>query len=374
MPLGFEILGSDGRARRGRLTTPHGVIDTPAFAPVGTLGAVKGVTPQALEDLGADLMLGNLYHLSLRPGVDSIVEHGGIHRFTGWPHPILTDSGGFQVFSLAKLRSLDDGGVTFRSHLDGAEVRFTPEWVARAQSRMGVDLAMMLDECPPWPIEHKKASVALERTLGWARRARQVWDGDGGFFGIVQGGTFEDLRQRAVEVLTDLDFDGYAVGGVSVGEPLEDRRQVVEWTAPELPPDKPRYLMGVGTPLDLLHAVQQGIDLFDCVMPSRNARHGQLFTRQGLVRIKNARHKTDDRPLDESCSCQACRRVSRAFLHHLYRSGEITALVLGTLHNLRFYLDFVFDLGEATSAGKLADFACRTQARFEARDPETVSH
>ena len=374
MPLAFEVLGRDGGARCGRLQTPHGVIRTPAFAPVATLGAVKGVTPQSLEGLGAELMLSNLYHLALRPGIESIVELGGMHAFCGWGGPILTDSGGFQVFSLAKLRSVDDEGVTFRSHLDGSELRFTPEWVAEAQSRMGVDLAMMLDECPPWPIAWDEASAALERTLGWARRARRVWDGSGAFFGIVQGGTFEDLRLRAVEALTELDFDGYAIGGVSVGEPLEQRRRVVEWTAPALPETKPRYLMGVGTPLDLLDAVENGVDLFDCVLPSRNARHGQLYTRTGVVRIKNARFKNDPRPLDEGCECPACRRLSRAFVHHLYRSGEITAQVLGTLHNLRFYLDFMDDLREATAAGILADFRRRYAARSALGDPETVSN
>ena len=373
MPIGFELLGRDGRARRGRLTTPHGVIETPAFAPVGTLGAVKGVAPDRLEELGAHLMLSNLYHLALRPGIDTIVELGGVHRLTGWSGPILTDSGGFQVFSLAKLRSIDAQGVTFRSHIDGSELRFTPEWVARAQAGMGVDLAMMLDECPPWPIEKGQAAEALDRTLGWAERGRSAWEGDGGFFGIVQGGTFEDLRLRAVETLAGLDFDGYAIGGVSVGEPLEHRRRVVEWTAPALPDEAPRYLMGVGTPQDIFHAVSAGVDLFDCVMPSRNARHGQLFTRDGVIRIKNAVHKVDPRPVDEGCGCPACRRVSRAFLHHLYRTGEVTGPVLGTLHNLRFYLDFMGELREATSAGNLAAYALRASERMAAGESEKQS-
>ena len=373
MAPGFEILGRDGLARRGRLSTPHGVIETPAFAPVGTLGAVKGVPPQFLEDLGADLLLANLYHLALRPGIDAIAELGGIHRFTGWSGPILTDSGGFQVFSLAALRSVDDGGVTFRSHLDGAEVRFTPEKVARWQGRMGVDIAMMLDECPPWPIEHAEADAALDRTLAWARAGRASWTGEGAFFGIVQGGMFEDLSRRSVDALVELEFDGYAIGGVSVGEPLQERRRIVEVTAPALPVDRPRYLMGVGTPLDLVHAVGHGVDLFDCVLPSRNARHGQLFTRKGIVRIKNARHKTDGDPVDDGCRCPACRRVSRAFLHHLYRTGEITAMVLGTLHNLCFYLDFVQQLREATAAGRLAAFARRAHQSLDLQAPEAVS-
>ena len=276
------------------------------------------------------------------------------------------------MFSLAKLRTVDRKGVTFRSHVDGAELRFTPESVARMQGAIGVDLAMMLDECPPWPVERHEAEAALDRTLEWARRARPAWRGDGGFFGIVQGSTYRDLRQRAVRELTELDFDGYAIGGVSVGEPMEERRQVVEWTAPELPAERVRYLMGVGTPADLIHAVRHGVDLFDCVLPSRNARHGQLYTRNGLLRIKNARYRTDSRPIDEQCDCPACRRVSRAFLHHLIRTGELTGQVLTTLHNLRFYLDFVGDLRKATAAGELADFARRAGESMQAGDPETA--
>ena len=372
MPPAFEVVARDGGARAARLETAHGVIETPAFAPVGTLGAVKGVGPLALDDLGASLMLANLYHLALRPGIETVVELGGVHAFTGWDGPILTDSGGFQVFSLSKLRAVDREGVSFRSHLDGSEIRFTPERVARWQAEMGVDIAMMLDECPPWPIEHAEAAAALDRTLGWARRGRSAWEGAGAFFGIVQGGTFEDLRARSVEELVDIGFDGYAIGGVSVGEPLEERRRVVEMTAPGLPADRPRYLMGVGTPLDLAHAVAHGVDLFDCVLPSRNARHGTLYTRTGLVRIKNSRYRTDPGPLDEACACPACARVSRAFLNHLYRSRELTAQVLGTLHNIRFFLDFAGDLRKATSAGNLAEFARLTEARFAPDDPETT--
>jgi queuine tRNA-ribosyltransferase len=367
---GFDLLGRDGAARRGRLATAHGAIETPAFMPVGTLGAVKGLGPEALEELGASVMLANLYHLALRPGIEAIAELGGLHQFTGWHRPLLTDSGGFQVWSLAGFRRLDDTGVTFRSHLDGESVRFTPEGVVAAQERIGVDLAMMLDECPPWPIERAAAAAALERTIGWARLGRAAWDGRGAFFGIVQGSTFEDLRQRAVEALLELEFDGYAIGGVSVGEPEADRRRIVEWTAPALPEDRPRYLMGVGTPVDLLHAVCEGVDLFDCVLPSRNARHGQLFTRDGLVRIKNARYRGDPAPLDDACGCPACRRVPRAFLHHLYRTGEITAAVLGTIHNLRFYLDFVGELREATASGALADHAVRVSDRLVAGETE----
>ena len=357
MSLSFEILATSGRARRGRLTTPHGVVETPAFMPVGTLGAVKGVTPQELSAAGASIMLSNLYHLALRPGVDVVERLGGLHAFTGWSGPILTDSGGFQVFSLEGLRKVDDGGVSFRSHLDGSPLRFTPEGVVDLQSRLGVDVAMILDECPPWPIDREAAEASWRRTLAWARRAREAWKGDhgGGVFGIVQGSVFPGLRQRAAVELSELDFDGYAIGGVSVGEPDQDRRAVVEWTAPALPEDRPRYLMGVGYPEDILHAVGEGIDLFDCVLPARNARHGVLFTREGVLKIRNARYKDDPRPIDPGCGCPACARpwqIPRAFLHHLARAGELTAAVLATLHNLRFYLDFLGDIRQSISLGK----------------------
>ncbi|RMH19151.1 MAG: tRNA guanosine(34) transglycosylase Tgt [Acidobacteria bacterium] len=374
MGLSFTVGPCDGEARRGRLTTPHGVIETPAFMPVGTLGAVKGLTAQALADAGATVMLANLYHLTLRPGIEVIERLGGIHRFTGWHRPILTDSGGFQVFSLARLRRLDDDGVTFRSHLDGAPLRFTPENVVEHQLRLGVDLAMMLDECPPWPISESDAAASLERTGRWAERARRAWEAGvdsrrgggekGALFGIVQGSAYRRLRRRAVDQLRDLDFDGYAIGGVSVGEEAVLKRAVVEWCAPALPPAKPRYLMGLGTPLDLVHAVRQGVDLFDCVLPTRNARHGMLFTRRGVVRIKNARYRDDPRPLDDACSCPLCRRQSRAFLHHLIRAGELTGVVLATQHNIRFYLDFMRRLREGIELGRLDELAAETARHF----------
>jgi queuine tRNA-ribosyltransferase len=323
-------------------------------------------------------MLSNLYHLALRPGVDTVERLGGIHAFTGWRGPILTDSGGFQVWSLGGLRTVDAGGVTFRSHLDGSPLRFTPEGVAGFQERMGVDIAMMLDECTPWPVERPAAEASWERTLAWARRAREAWSGRaGGLFGIVQGSVYPDLRRRAAADLAALDFDGYAIGGVSVGEPAAERRAVVEWTAPALPADRPRYLMGVGYPADILHAVGQGVDLFDCVLPARNARHGVLFTRQGVIKIKNARYKEDERPLDPECGCPACRRVSRAFLHHLTRAGELTAPVLATLHNLRFYLDFLADLRQAIGLGTLPDMAslaCRTAGGDPPEGPDVRVH
>lgn len=365
MGLGFRIVARDGAARGGRLDTPHGTIDTPAFMPVGSLGAVKGVPAGWLAEAGAAIMLANLYHLAVRPGVERIEALGGLHAFTGWQRPILTDSGGFQVFSLARLRRLDDDGVTFRNHVDGGEMRLTPEGVVAAQRRLGVDVGMVLDECPPWPVERRAAAVSLRRTLAWARRSRDAWqDAPAGLFAIVQGSVFEDLRAEAAATLAQMDFPGYAIGGVSVGEPAAERRRVVEWSAPALPAAKPRYLMGVGTPWDIAHAVAQGVDLFDCVLPSRNGRHGQIFTAGGLLRIKNAPFQDDPRPLAEGCACPCCSTSSRAFLHHLFRTGEVTAQVLATLHNLRFYLDFMRDLREAIASGSLAERVSSVAAAY----------
>jgi queuine tRNA-ribosyltransferase len=357
MSLSFSIDAVAGAARRGRLMTAHGVVETPAFMPVGTLGAVKGVTPQALAEAGAEIFLANLYHLSLRPGIDVVEALGGLHRFTGWERPILTDSGGFQVWSLGGLRQVDAGGVTFKSHLDGSPLRFTPEGVVDLQERMGVDVAMVLDECTPWPVKPEEAARSWERTLAWARRAQAARrpGSPTALFGIVQGSTFEGLRREAAAALSAVPFDGFAIGGVSVGEPKELRRAVVEWTAPALPADRPRYLMGVGYPEDILHAVSCGVDLFDCVLPARNARHGVLFTREGVLKIKNACYKDDPRPPDPACSCPLCTRLSRAFLHHLTRSGELTAPVLATLHNLRYYLDFMAEVRQAISLGALTE-------------------
>ena len=371
MALEFEILARDGAARAGRLRTPHGEIATPAFQPVATLGAVKGVPSDWLAEAGAQILLSNLYHLSLRPGVATISALGGLHRFIGWQGPLLTDSGGYQVFSLSGLRTVDDDGVSFRSHLDGAELRFTPESVVEDQRRLGVDIAMMLDECPPYPVERAVAKAALERTNRWAARAREAWaraPGDGALFGIAQGSVYPRLRQRAAAELTALDFDGYAIGGVSVGEPTAERRAMVAVTAPALPADRVRYLMGVGTPADIVAAVGHGVDLFDCVLPTRNARHGVLFTRDGVLRIKNARFRADERPLDEACGCPACRSCGRAFLHHLLRGGEITGAVLASLHNLRFYLDFMAEVREAIASGRLADLAAGVTDRYGAEN------
>lgn len=360
--LSFELLGSDGKARLGRLHTPHGAIETPAFMPVGTLGAVKGVTAEELERLGASVMLANLYHLALRPGIERLEALGGLHAFTGWNRPILTDSGGFQVWSLAHRRRIDGEGVTFRSHIDGDEVRFTPEGVVEMQARLGVDVAMVLDECPPWPVEHGVAQHSWRRTFEWAQRSVAAWERSprsGGLFGIVQGSSYRDLRERAARELSGLPLAGFAIGGVSVGEPFEERRAVVEWTASALPEGKPRYLMGVGYPDDIVHAVLQGVDLFDCVLPARNGRHGYLFTREGVLKVKNAACRDDPAPVDRACGCPACRRGSRALLHHLLRAGDLTGKVLATLHNLTFYLDLMADLRQAIQIGAVEDRVAR---------------
>jgi queuine tRNA-ribosyltransferase len=366
----FEVDARDGAARAGRLTTPHGVVATPAFMPVGSLGAVKGIGAESLEEAGAAILLANLYHLAVRPGIEVIAGLGGLHAFSGWRGPLLTDSGGFQVMSLAALRRVDEGGVSFRNHVDGASLRFTPEVVVAMQRALGVDVAMALDECPPWPATRDEAVAAVARTGVWARQAREAWeDGPAALFGIVQGGVHRDLRERAAAEVTALAFDGYAIGGVSVGEPDAERRALVEWTAPLLPAERPRYLMGVGTLPDILHAVAHGVDLFDCVLPSRNGRHGVLFTRRGPLRIKNARYRVDPRPVDAECGCPACRRHSRAFLHHLVRCGEVTGGVLATLHNLRVYLDFMADLRQAIASGSLAELAAAFVSGYSEAGP-----
>ncbi len=356
--LRFRVERRDGLARVARLSTPHGEVETPAFMPVGTLGAVKGMGHDRLVASGAQILMTNLYHLLERVGAARIARLGGLHDFIGWDGPLAMDSGGYQVFSLAGLRRLSDEGVTFRSPHDGGRVELTPERVVEVQDLMGVDLAMVLDECPPWPVEREAAAEALRRTTLWARRSLDrrgaVGPGAAGLFGIVQGSFFEDLRLRGAADLAALPFDGYAIGGVSVGEDRELGRQAVSWTAPALPEDRPRYLMGLGTPDDILHAVRQGVDLFDCVLPSRNARHGTLFTSTGVLRIRTARYRDDARPVDAACGCSLCRRHSRAFLHHLFRCGEITGKMLATEHNVRFFLDFMAGLRLAIAAGRLA--------------------
>ncbi len=340
--------------------------------PVGTLGAVKGLSQEVLEAAGARLLMTNLFHLLERVGAERITGLGGLHEFIGWDGPLAMDSGGYQVFSLAGLRRVDDLGVTFRSPHDGGTVELTPERVVEFQEQVGVDAAMVLDECPPWPVDREAAAEALGRTNLWARRSLDRWGAEGGpgtagLFGIVQGSFFEDLRIAGAEDLAALPFDGYAIGGVSVGEARELGRLATSWVAPVLPEDRPRYLMGLGHPADILHAVGLGVDLFDCVLPSRNARHGTLFSSTGIVRIKKARYREDPRPVDPACGCPVCRRHSRAFLHHLFRCGEITGKVLATEHNVRFYLDFMSEVRRAVAGGELAAFAA---ARAPGVDPE----
>lgn len=371
MSFSFSVTHTDGAARAGVVTTPHGTIETPMFMPVGTQGAVKAMTVAMLEEAGAQVILGNTYHLWLRPGAELIARRGGLHRFNGWSHPILTDSGGYQVFSLADRRKLDEQGVEFRSHLDGSRHVLTPERAVEIQACLGSDIAMVLDECPPHPSPREAIATSLALTTRWARRCRtrleELQSGatvDGLSptnpgqvqFGIVQGGIYTDLRLESAAALAALDFAGYAIGGLSVGEPNEVMYEVVGAVAPQLPADKPRYLMGVGTPADIVEAVDRGIDLFDCVMPTRNARNGQLFTRQGPLNIQNARFAEDDLPPDPDCRCYTCAHFSRAYLRHLSMAGEMTGSILNTVHNVSFYLDTMRRIRQAISLGTFAAF------------------
>ena len=379
MEFRFEVLKTDPTgARLGRLTTPHGVIDTPAFMPVGTAGTVKGLTQQALTDLGVQILLGNTYHLYLRPGHERIRRLGGLHRFMSWPGAILTDSGGFQVFSLADLRKVTDEGVIFRSHLDGSEHFLTPEKSIEIQQALGPDIAMVLDECIEFPADHARAAAAVKRTTEWARRCRDyaretmpdasTTPGQA-LFAIVQGGTHADLRRESARQLVDLDFPGYAVGGLAVGEPHALTCEMTAAATAELPADRPRYLMGVGLPEQLADYVGCGIDMMDCVLPTRNARNGCLFTSAGRVNIKNASYADDPRPLDERCSCMVCRTYSRAYLRHLFLANEILASILNSHHNLAFFLDIMAKIRQAIAFGELAEFSSELQARIEAGQP-----
>ncbi len=375
MTFAFEIVKTDPNgARRGRLTTPHGAIETPFFMPVGTQAAVKGLTQEALEELGAEIILANTYHLYLRPGHEVIRKLGGLHQFMSWPRPILTDSGGYQVFSLSGLRKITDDGVRFRSHLDGSEHFLTPEKAAEIQLALGSDIAMVLDECIETPAPRDKAEAALRRTTEWARRARAYFleqaRRNGNLpqlqFGIVQGATFADLRRESARQLLDLDFPGYAVGGLAVGEPHEITIAVTAEVTPLLPKDRPRYLMGVGRPEQIADYVALGIDMMDCVLPTRAARHACLYTSEGRVLIKNARYAQDQRPIDSNCLCGVCRRYTRAYLRHLFTAGELTAAILATHHNVHFYLDIMRQIREAIEFGNLANFSSEMHARFAA--------
>lgn len=361
--LKFEILAQDGQARTGVMTLAHGPVQTPIFMPVGTYGSVKAASPRDLENIGAQIILGNTFHLWLRPGLDVIAAHGGLHRFMNWSKPILTDSGGFQVWSLGDLRKISEEGVTFQSPVNGDKLFLTPEESIRIQSTLNSDIVMVFDECTPYPATRDQVADSMRLSLRWARRSKQAFDSHNNpnaLFGIVQGGMLEDLRNESLEGLIEIGFHGYAIGGLSVGEPKEDMLRVLAHTTPRLPKDKPRYLMGVGTPEDLVEGVAQGIDMFDCVMPTRNARNGWIFTRYGDLKIRNARYRDDLQPIDSSCSCPVCQPAAhgdkrpaftRSYLYHLQKVQEILGAQLATLHNLYFYLDLMRQMRQAIAAG-----------------------
>ena len=353
----YELINTDGKARRGRLTFDRGVVETPAFMPVGTYGTVKGMKAEEVEATGADIILGNTFHLMLRPGTGIIEQHGGLHGFMNWDKPILTDSGGFQVFSLGKMRKITEEGVRFSSPVNGEKIMLTPERSMEVQRSLNADVVMIFDECTPYPATHKESKDSMELSLRWAQRSKDAHgDSLNALFGIVQGGMYEDLREVSVTGLKAIGFDGYAIGGLSVGEPKEDMVRILDHTAPLIPENKPRYLMGVGKPEDLVEGVRRGIDMFDCVMPTRNARNGHLFVNTGVIKIRNASHKTDTGPLDDSCDCYTCKNYSRAYLHHLDKCKEILGSQLNTLHNLHFYQKVMQGLRDAIEQGKLDAF------------------
>lgn len=358
--MSFTLLSTSGAARRGSLRLNHGVIETPVFMPVGTYGTVKAMSPQELVGIGAQIVLGNTFHLWLRPGLAVMAAHGGLHRFMGWDKPILTDSGGFQVFSLGAMRRISEEGVRFQSPINGDKLLLTPEVAMQIQTILNSDIAMIFDECTPYPAARDVAGPSMRLSLRWAQRSRAAFDAAGNpnaLFGIVQGGMHEDLRDESLQGLCDIGFSGYAIGGLSVGEPKEDFARILAHTAPRLPVQQARYLMGVGTPEDLVFAVGQGVDMFDCVMPTRNARNGWLFTRFGDVRIKNARYREDTAPLDETCACYTCQHFTRAYLHHLHRAGEILGARLNTLHNLYYYQWLMTEMRYAIAADNFPAFA-----------------
>jgi queuine tRNA-ribosyltransferase len=379
--LSFELLKTEGLARRGRMTLNHGVVETPIFMPVGTYGTVKGVTPHSLEEMGAQIILGNTFHLWMRPGLDVVKQFGGLHRFEQWGKPILTDSGGFQVWSLGEMRKISEEGVKFASPVNGDKLFLTPEISMQIQSLLNSDIVMQFDECTPYDTKghvttEAEARISMELSRRWALRCKAEFarlENPNALFGIVQGGMFEHLRDESLAALVEMDFPGYAVGGVSVGEPKPEMLRIMAHTPHRLPADKPRYLMGVGTPEDIVEGVAQGVDMFDCVMPTRNARNGHLFTRFGDLKIRNARHRTDERPLDETCTCYACKGAtvsdgtatggfSRAYLHHLERCGEMLAPMLASIHNLHYYLNLVREIRAALDEGRFAAFAAQFKA------------
>ncbi len=362
--LHFDLLQTEGLARRGRLTLNHGVVETPIFMPVGTYGTVKGVTPHSLEEMGAQIILGNTFHLWMRPGLDVLKQFGGLHRFESWSKPILTDSGGFQVWSLGEMRKISEEGVKFASPVNGDKLFLTPEVSMQIQTALNSDIVMQFDECTPYDTKghittEAEARVSMELSLRWAARCKTEFtrlENPNALFGIVQGGMFEHLRDESLQALVEMDFPGYAVGGVSVGEPKEEMLRIMAHTPHRLPANKPRYLMGVGTPEDLVEGVAQGVDMFDCVMPTRNARNGHLFTRFGDLKIRNARHRIDETPLDETCGCYACKNFSRAYMHHLERCGEMLGPMLASIHNLHYYLNLMQEIRDALDTGDFTGF------------------
>lgn len=374
----FEVQATSGAARTGVIKMQRGDIRTPAFMPVGTAGTVKAMMPESVRSTGADILLGNTYHLMLRPTAELLDKLGGLHGFMDWDRPILTDSGGYQVMSLSELRKMTEEGVTFKSHLDGRQILVTPERSMEIQRLIGSDIVMAFDECTPYPATHREAETSMELSMRWAKRSRNGFDAGeahasrAALFGIVQGSVYEDLRMRSIDALSDIGFDGLAVGGLAVGEGQEIMFDVLDFTMPKMPADRPRYLMGVGKPDDIVGAVERGIDMFDCVLPSRSGRTGQAFTWRGPVNIKNARHREDQRPLIEGCSCPACSRFSRAYLHHLIRSGEILGSMLLTWHNLQFYQDLMQALREAIAEDRLSQFAAEFRSNYASGDIDPI--
>jgi len=354
----FNVSATDGKARRGEMTFPRGTVQTPAFMPVGTYGTVKGMLPRDIVEIGAEMILGNTFHLMLRPGTEVIKEHGDLHDFTQWHGPILTDSGGFQVFSLGDMRKITEEGVKFQSPIDGSPVFIDPETSIKVQADLGSDVVMIFDECTPYPATEKEADDSMQLSLRWAKRSKDAHgDNPSALFGIVQGGMYESLRDESLAGLVDIGFDGYAIGGLSVGEPKDDMVRILDHLADTMPADRPRYLMGVGKPADLVEGVRRGIDMFDCVMPTRNARNGHLFTSTGVVKIRNARHRHDTGPLDKDCDCYTCANFSRGYLHHLEKCGEMLSAQLNTIHNLRYYQTLMTGLRDAIAEGELDAFA-----------------
>jgi len=363
----FEKLGQSGRARRGRLTLEHGVVETPMFMPVGTYGTVKGLLPRDIKEIKSQVILGNTFHLYLRPGLDVIREHGGLHGFMKWNSPILTDSGGFQVFSLGAMRKIKEEGVTFRSPIDGSKVFLSPEISMDIQHTLNSDIVMIFDECTPYPATHEEAQKSLQLSLRWAKRCKtqhhDVLKNRNALFGIIQGGMYEDLRDESLKGLLEIDFDGYAIGGLSVGEPKEEMIKVLDYLPEKMPADKPRYLMGVGKPEDIVEAVRRGVDMFDCVMPTRNARNGHYFVTDGLVRIRNSKYRHDQSPLDPHCDCYTCQNFTRAYLFHLEKCGEMLGSMLGTIHNLRYYLRLTEAMRDALDNDTFNEFVNDFYAR-----------